>query len=120
VQQLCFRILSQSLCPFAFELSAPLCIRALLLYTSATDDSMASLGHPERFQSEGALNLVRNLLGWSAPVHIERIRAGATPLGDLAAGEFVLFVSYLSCGLALPISPFFLLLLEELGLQLQH
>ena len=35
-------------------------------------------------------------------------------------GEFVLFVSYLFCGLALPISPFFLLLLEELGLQLQH
>jgi hypothetical protein len=35
-------------------------------------------------------------------------------------GEFVLFVSYLSCGLALPISPFFLLLLEELDLQLQH
>jgi hypothetical protein len=32
----------------------------------------------------------------------------------------VLFVSYLFCGLALPISPFFLLLLEELGLQLQH
>jgi hypothetical protein len=32
----------------------------------------------------------------------------------------VLFVSYLSCGLALPISPFFMLLLEELGLQLQH
>jgi hypothetical protein len=32
----------------------------------------------------------------------------------------VLFVSYLSCGLALPISPFFLLLLEEFGLQLQH
>jgi hypothetical protein len=32
----------------------------------------------------------------------------------------VLFVSYLSCGLALPISPFFKLLLEDLGLQLQH
>jgi hypothetical protein len=31
-----------------------------------------------------------------------------------------LFVSYISCGLALPISPFFLLLLEEFGLQLQH
>jgi hypothetical protein len=28
--------------------------------------------------------------------------------------------SYLFCGLALPISPFFLLLLEEFGLQLQH
>jgi hypothetical protein len=81
---------------------------------------MASLGHPERFQSEGALNLVRNLLGWSASVLTGRIRIGVTPLDDLAAGEFVLFVSYLSCGLALPISPFFLLLLEEFGLQLQH
>jgi hypothetical protein len=81
---------------------------------------MASLIHPKRFQSEGALNLVRDLLGWGAPVHARRIRAAATPLADLAAREFVLFVSYLSCGLALSISPFFLLLLEELGLQLQH
>jgi hypothetical protein len=32
----------------------------------------------------------------------------------------VLFVPYLSCGLALSISPFFLLLLEEFWLQLQH
>jgi hypothetical protein len=46
-----------------------------------------------------------------------RIHAGATPLGDLATGEFVLFISYL---FLLLISPFFLLLLEELGLQLQH
>jgi hypothetical protein len=81
---------------------------------------MALLGHPERFQSEGALNRVCNLLGWSAPVLAGRIRASATPLGDLAAGEFVLFVSYLSSGLAMPISPFFLLLLEEFGLQIQH
>jgi hypothetical protein len=35
------------------------------------------------------------------------------PLGDLAAEEFVLFTSYISCRLALPISPLFLLLLEE-------
>jgi hypothetical protein len=82
--------------------------------------AMASLVLPERFQSEEALNLACHLLGWSAPAFAGRIRAGATPLSDLAAGEFVLFVSYLSCGLALPISPFFLLLLEELGLQLQH
>jgi hypothetical protein len=81
---------------------------------------MTSHGHPERFQSEGALNLVRNLLGWSASVLAGRIRTGAAPLGDLAAGEFMLFVSYLSCGLALLITPFFLLLLEEFGLQLQH
>jgi hypothetical protein len=32
----------------------------------------------------------------------------------------VLFTSYISCGLALSISPFFLQLLEEFGLQLQH
>jgi hypothetical protein len=81
---------------------------------------MASLGHPDRFQSEAALNLVRGLLGWSAPGLAGRIRTGAAPLGDLAIREFVLFVSYISCELALPISPFFLLLLEEFGLQPQH
>jgi hypothetical protein len=81
---------------------------------------MVSLVHPNCFQTEAALNLVRGLLRWSAPRLIGKIHAGMTPLGDLAAGEFVLFVSYISCGLALPISPFFLLLLEEFGLQLQH
>jgi hypothetical protein len=54
---------------------------------------MASLVHPKRFQSEVALNLVRNQLGWGAPVFAGRICAGASPLGDLAAREFVLFVS---------------------------
>jgi hypothetical protein len=117
-----FAFSSNRLRPFAFELSAPLCIRALLLYTraAADADAMTSLGHPDRFQSETTLNLVRGLLGWSAPGLARRIRAGTVPLDYLAAGEFVLFVSYVSCGLALPISPFFLLLLEELGLQLQH
>jgi hypothetical protein len=81
---------------------------------------MASLGHPDRFQAKEALNLVRGLLGWNAPGLVRRIRAGAAPLGDLVAGEFMLFTSYISCGLALSISPFFLLLLEEFGLQLQH
>jgi hypothetical protein len=61
---------------------------------------------------------LRDLLGRGAPAFVRRIRVGAFPLGDLATGEFVLFVSYLSCGLVLSISPFFLLLLEELGLQL--
>jgi hypothetical protein len=112
VQQLPFRILFQS--------TAPLCLRALLLYARAAAHVMASLGHPDRFHSKEALNLVRNLLGWSALGLAGRIRASATPLSDLAAGEFVLFTSYISCGLTLPISPFFLLLLEEFGLQLQH
>jgi hypothetical protein len=106
--------------PFAFELSAPLCIHALLLHTCATADAMTLLGQPDRFQTEATLDVVRNLLGWGAPVLAGRICAGAVPLGDLAAGEFVLFTSYISCGLALPISPFFLMLLEEFGLQLQH
>jgi hypothetical protein len=112
VHQVRFRILSQSL--------VPLCLLAPLLYARVAAHAMASLGHPDRFQSKGALNLVRGLLGWSASGLAGRIRVGATPLGDLAAGEFVLFVSYISCGLALPILPFFLLLLEEFGLQLQH
>jgi hypothetical protein len=107
VQQLPFRILSQSL--------ALLCLRAPLLSARAAAHAMASLGHPERFQSEGALNLVRGLLGWSVPGLAGRIRVGAAPLGGLAAGEFMLFVSYISCGLALQISPFFLLLLDVGG-----
>jgi hypothetical protein len=90
-QQLRFCILSQSLRPFAFELSAPFRIHTLLLCSAVV--AMASLVHPERFNSEGALNLVCNLLGWSASVFAGRIRSGATPLGDLAAGAFVLFVS---------------------------
>jgi hypothetical protein len=77
---------------------------------------MASLVRPERFQTEEALDVVRRLLRWSTPAFAGRIWAGTTPLGDLAAREFVLFVSYVSCGLALPISQFFLLLLEEFGL----
>jgi hypothetical protein len=81
---------------------------------------MALLGHPDRYQAEEELNLVRGLLGWSAPGLAGRIHAGAVPLGDLAAGEFVLFTSYISCGLVLLISPFFPLLLEDFGLQLQH
>jgi hypothetical protein len=41
----------QLLRPFAFELSAPLCIRVPLL--SAAVVAMASLAHPKRFQSDG-------------------------------------------------------------------
>ena len=64
--------------------------------------------------------MVRRLLGWSAQETAWGIRAGSAPLGNLRAGEFVLFISYISTGLGLPISSFFLLLLEDFGLQLQH
>jgi hypothetical protein len=82
--------------------------------------TMALLDPPERLQPEVALNLVRNLLGWGAPTFVGRICVGASAHGDLTAGEFMLFVSDLPSGLALPISSFFVLLLEELGLQPQH
>jgi hypothetical protein len=78
-----------SLRPFAFELSAPLCICVLLLHTYAAADAMTSLGQPDRFQTEATLDVVRHLLGWSAPTLAGRIRAGAVPLGDLTVGEFV-------------------------------
>jgi hypothetical protein len=81
---------------------------------------MASLGDPCRFQTEEALDLVCLSLGRPTRWLAGGVRASSLPLGALAAGEFVLFTLYISCGLALPISPFFLLLLEEFGLQLQH
>jgi hypothetical protein len=88
--------------------------------SSAAVAAMTLLDPPERLQPEVALNLVRNLLGWGTPAFAGRICVGASPHDDLAAGEFVLFVSNFPSGLALPISFFFVLLLEELGLQPQH
>jgi hypothetical protein len=108
----------QLLCPFASEPSTPLRVRAPQFSTAVV--AMAMLVRPDHYQTEEALDTVRRLLGWGAPAFAGRIWAGTTPLGDLVAGEFVLFVSYLFCGLALPIFPFFLLLLEEFGLQLPH
>ena len=81
---------------------------------------MASLVHPRRFQTEGELNTVRRLLGWSAQETDWGVRAGSVPLGNLRAGEFVLFTSHISTGVGLPISSFLLLLLVDFGLQLQH
>jgi hypothetical protein len=88
--------------------------------SSAAVAAMALLDPPERLQPEVALNLVRNLLGWGAPAFVRRICVGASAHGDLTAREFMLFVSDLPSDLALPILPFFVLLLEELGLQPQH
>jgi hypothetical protein len=83
---------------------------------SAVVAAMALLDPPERLQPEVALNLVCNLLGWGVLAFAGRIRVDASPHGDLTAEEFVLFVSNLPNGLALPISYFFVLLLEGLGL----
>ena len=64
--------------------------------------------------------MVRRLFGWSPQETVWGIRAGSVPLGDLRAEKFVLFISHISTVLGLPISSFFLLLLEDFGLQLQH
>ena len=81
---------------------------------------MASLARPCRILTEEELNTVRRLLGWSPQETAWGIRAGSVPLGDLRTGEFVLFISHICTGLGLPISSFFLLLLEDFDVQLQH
>jgi hypothetical protein len=81
---------------------------------------MAFLGPLERLQPEVALNLVRNLLGWGMSAFARKIYVGASARVDLTAGEFMLFVSNLPGGLALPNPSFFVLLLERLVLQPQH
>ena len=98
---------------FAFFLPtfAPLCLRVFLAPCSPTQ--IAPHIHKE-------LNTVRRLLGWSAQETGSGVRAGLVPLGNLHAGEFVLFTLHISTGVGLPISSFLLLLLEDFGLQLQH
>jgi hypothetical protein len=88
--------------------------------SSAVVAAMVLLDPPERLQPEVALNLVHNLLGWGVPAFTGRICVSASAYDDLTAREFVVSVSNLPSGLALPVSSFFVLLLEELGLQPQH
>jgi hypothetical protein len=78
---------------------------------------MALLDLRERFQLEVALNLVHNPLGWGVLAFVGRTCVGVSSLGDLAAEEFVFFVSKLPSGLALPIPSFLVQLLEGPGLQ---
>jgi hypothetical protein len=79
VQQLPFRVLSQS--------AAPLCLRAPLFHARAAAHAMASLVHPNRFQAEDELNLVRGLLGWSAPGLTEGSVPALSPLAILPLGN---------------------------------
>jgi hypothetical protein len=81
---------------------------------------MSSLSHPRRFQRQEQLDSVRRLLGWTTPELAGKIRVGSSSLNELVVGEFILFNAYISYGLAPPSSSFFLLLLEEFGLQLHH
>jgi hypothetical protein len=63
---------------------------------------------------------VWRLLGWRAGEYDGRIHRGTIPLTDLQPGEMVLFTSYALVGFMLPVSSFFLTLLETYGLQHHH
>ena len=79
---------------------------------------MSSLGRPRRYESQEGLDAVCRMLGWTTPELAERIQAGRLPLRNLQPGEFMLFIPHILAGPGLPISSFFLLLLEDFGLQL--
>ncbi|KAJ1268715.1 hypothetical protein BS78_07G156400 [Paspalum vaginatum] len=77
-------------------------------------------GHQSFRETEENLTHVRRLLGWTDAERCDNVRTGSLPHRNLQPGKFVLFVPYLYCGLGIPISSFFMLLLEAFGLQLQH
>jgi hypothetical protein len=49
-----------------------------------------------------------------------KVKSGAASLANMRPGDFVFFTTYALAGLVLPLSSFFLTLLEYYGLQLQH
>jgi hypothetical protein len=59
-------------------------------------------------------------MGWQAPGLTCKVKSGAMSLANMRSGDFVFFVAYALVGLVLPLSSFFLTLLEYYGLQLQH
>ncbi|KAJ1292143.1 hypothetical protein BS78_02G369300 [Paspalum vaginatum] len=76
--------------------------------------------HQSPRETEENLTRVRRLLGWTDTERRDNVRTGSLPHRNLQLGEFILFVPYLYCGLGIPISSFFMLVLEAFGLQLQH
>jgi hypothetical protein len=64
----------QLLFPFTSKPSASLRARAPQLFAAAV--AMATLVHPDRYQTEVALDTVRRLLGWGTPAFVGRIRVG--------------------------------------------
>jgi hypothetical protein len=49
-----------------------------------------------------------------------KVKSGAASLTNMRPGDFVFFAAYALVGLVPPLSSFFLTLLEDYGLQLQH
>jgi hypothetical protein len=81
---------------------------------------MASNLPASHLRSNNDLMWVRRLLGWQATEYDGRIWGRTILFVDLQHDEIVLSSSYVLAGLALPMSSFFLILLENYGLQLHH
>jgi hypothetical protein len=63
---------------------------------------------------------VRKLLEWRSAEYDGRVQSRTVLLADLQRSKIVLFTSYALAELALPAYSFFLTLLENYGLQLDH
>jgi hypothetical protein len=81
---------------------------------------MATEFPPSRFKTTGSLACLRRLMGWQAPGLACKVKSGAVSLANMRLGDFVFFVAYALAGLVLPLSSFFLSLLDFYGLQLQR
>jgi hypothetical protein len=66
----------------------------------------------------GSLASLRRLMGWQAPGFVPRLKRGIALLANMEPGDFIFFLAYALAGLVLPLSYFFLTLLEYYGLQL--
>jgi hypothetical protein len=81
---------------------------------------MAAKLPPSRFKTMGSLASLRQLIGWQVPGLAPKLKHGAVSLANMRLGDFIFFVAYALARLVLPLSSFFLTLLEYYGLQLQH
>jgi hypothetical protein len=81
---------------------------------------MASNLPVSHLRLDNELMQVKRLLGWQPAEYDGRIRCGTIPLTDLQPGKIVLFTSYALAGFVLPVSSFFITLLENYGLQFHH
>jgi hypothetical protein len=77
---------------------------------------MAAELPPSRFKTMGSLASLRWLMGWQAPSLTCKVKSGVTSLANMRPGDFVFFAAYALAGLVLPLSSFFLMLLEYYGL----
>jgi hypothetical protein len=59
----------------------------ILSLATVAISTMSPLSHPRHFQRQEQLDMVRRLLGWTAPKLAEKIRAGLSSLDDLVTGN---------------------------------